>query len=272
MQHRSLSPDAPADLYLPPDDFIDYKLAMTALQRRPLTPDASSGLRPSLGPFFDRLPFELRRMVLEEAFGNRLLRVYHTQEVRVEPESLAMKRQWRHSMNPSKEIIGVDGALNPAPRQPLGAMGWILACRQAYAEGIDVLYSTSKFSLDAEPRRGPTDPRNYTLIYPFCADMPLHCLASITSLYFSCRVSKVSNSEFSLPFELLSSTFPGLRQLHVFLMGPLDEVIPGAVDKFVRSRACRKLEVLYVSVVPWAIGRLRKQSQTSRKQGGKVKR
>ena len=31
----------------------------------------------------------------------------------------------------------------------VGAMGWLLACRQAYAEGIDVLYSTNTFFIES---------------------------------------------------------------------------------------------------------------------------
>ncbi len=31
----------------------------------------------------------------------------------------------------------------------IGAMGWLLACRQAYAEGIDVLYATNTFFLES---------------------------------------------------------------------------------------------------------------------------
>jgi hypothetical protein len=32
----------------------------------------------------------------------------------------------------------------------IGAMGWLLACRQAYAEGIDVLYSTNTFFIEGD--------------------------------------------------------------------------------------------------------------------------
>jgi hypothetical protein len=32
----------------------------------------------------------------------------------------------------------------------VGAMGWLLACRQAYAEGIDVLYSTNTFFVEGD--------------------------------------------------------------------------------------------------------------------------
>jgi hypothetical protein len=32
----------------------------------------------------------------------------------------------------------------------VGAMGWLLSCRQAYAEGIDVLYSTNTFFIEGD--------------------------------------------------------------------------------------------------------------------------
>ena len=60
----------------------------------------------------------------------------------------------------------------------IGAMGWLLACRQTYVEGIDVLYATNTFFIES---RALLDqlfcpvPRTRHLILP-------HRLASITSL------------------------------------------------------------------------------------------
>ncbi|KAK4242826.1 hypothetical protein C8A03DRAFT_28826 [Achaetomium macrosporum] len=175
-QRRPSTPDALSGLHLSPGHFFDHELAeVIPLQRRPLTPDASSRLRPSLGPFFDRLPFELRRMILQESSGNRLVGLCVTPEVKAKEKRPATKRQWKHCSTPRRIILLTEGGQfpreEPDPQSPLGAMRWILACQQAYAEGIDVLYSTSKISLDEGRSMGwLSDPRDNTLLIErFCS-------------------------------------------------------------------------------------------------------
>jgi hypothetical protein len=36
----------------------------------------------------------------------------------------------------------------PKDKIPVGAMGWLLTCRQAYVEGIDVLYGTNTMHIN----------------------------------------------------------------------------------------------------------------------------
>jgi hypothetical protein len=261
-----------------------------ATPHQPPTSDALPNLRPSLGPFFNRLPLELRRKILEEAFGHQLIRVYRTRELKAKWNRPAAPSRWRHSLTPRKPPYATHGQLAGAPRKkpgpppPLGAMGWLLTCRQAYAEGTDVLYSTSKFSLDGEKAmRRRTDARDNTLIHRFCSDLPPRRLASVTSFYLIWQVATPPDfvpdapGEWRydagqlLPFRLVSAVFPGLRQLHVFLMGRMlgtegqlihdrEEAVLGGVDAFVGSAPdCPKLEVLYVSVTPSMMWGLRRK-------------
>lgn len=125
--------------------------------RCPLTPDLPDDLRLSIGPLFDQLPYELRRTILEKAFGNLKLHIFlddgsptnhaarfgHRENKRSAP---AVKR-WRHcpcssgTSGASFTPLWLDNcwsrrALNLGADQSLGVMGWLLACRQAYVVAV----------------------------------------------------------------------------------------------------------------------------------------
>ncbi|KAK3370633.1 hypothetical protein B0H63DRAFT_487336 [Podospora didyma] len=54
--------------------------------------------------------------------------------------------------SPSPELISPPASLGKAKKRcesGVGAMGWLLSCRQAYAEGIDVLYATNTFFIES---------------------------------------------------------------------------------------------------------------------------
>ncbi|KAF2659548.1 hypothetical protein K491DRAFT_689159 [Lophiostoma macrostomum CBS 122681] len=116
-------------------------------------------------PFFQVLPTEIRRQILVEAFGKQRL------HIRLD-RSLPPARKWRkksretwlwasprcHRDAPTLPFLSCiyawdDLCLDRSCKEinyhstmcdhTLGAMGWILASRQAYIEGIDVLYATN---------------------------------------------------------------------------------------------------------------------------------
>ncbi|KFY36953.1 hypothetical protein V494_04920 [Pseudogymnoascus sp. VKM F-4513 (FW-928)] len=156
---------------------------------------------------FQKLPYEIRRQILIEAFGERTLHVdlsHNHPLVRksklqtakhcdlgsnlVRDTELPMDWQWfgcvchrpaewpdgstaRHSLQIDPEwgferamsrpgedncLIGGDNHLTECgpvagEDQPstcfIGVMGWLLTCRQAYADGIDVLFTTNIFHI-----------------------------------------------------------------------------------------------------------------------------
>ncbi|CAG9982001.1 unnamed protein product [Clonostachys byssicola] len=223
---RLQTPDArPADESRPREEFRRYipelaepVPALPAERPRVLTPSASlEDLRDSAADataqssFFQKLPFEIRRRILVEAFGghtihmdlsfdhperpldkaffdgsikhlsnhgnyNRETGLESRQETsRYKVDSSLPKRWiWRSSdchrnppwdrrsdehnkykdraVNASEDrcrLGGVEGhfcQLWPGERPHkcfVGAMGWLLSCRQAYCEGVDVLYGTN---------------------------------------------------------------------------------------------------------------------------------
>ncbi|KJZ70256.1 hypothetical protein HIM_10337 [Hirsutella minnesotensis 3608] len=150
-------------------------------------------------PLFRRLPTEVRRQILQQAFGARTVHmdlvlerpVYkrlagttwprcevnvarHANVAPCEARDRSKPRQWRWSGSVCHRLCfswHLAPAAEFAYRQPLrdscwegwagcdlwpgetpqkcfvGAMGWLLACRQAYCEGVDVIYATNRFHL-----------------------------------------------------------------------------------------------------------------------------
>ncbi|KFY21172.1 hypothetical protein V491_03102, partial [Pseudogymnoascus sp. VKM F-3775] len=84
--------------------------------------------------YFQLLPYEIRRQILTEALGGRTLHV-----------DLTYLNRPAHGQN-YKEYSSADGKRRT--EHSIGAMGWLLACREAYADGIDILFSTNTFHMD----------------------------------------------------------------------------------------------------------------------------
>jgi hypothetical protein len=151
---------------------------------------------------FFQLPYDVRSMILLEAFGDRTL---HVDLVRQE-ESW----QWRGavchrnmSRLPSSQYAWLGPWADPCMQWAyerkgkfpevynVGIMGFLLSCRQAYSEGIDVLYSSNCISIQSEPllRNLPQ------LIQP-------NRLASITSLEVVITAERVNWSHGGPTYEL----------------------------------------------------------------------
>ncbi|KAH6637369.1 hypothetical protein F5144DRAFT_629262 [Chaetomium tenue] len=117
---------------------------------RPLTPTApSQNLVATLG-ILATLPAELRRLVLVAAFGQRTVHLDLRLSRPRREDSLDLLPRYakcEHGLGsaPLRKCASPDHAAPPAWRW----YGCLLACRQAYAEGIDVLYSTNTFFLES---------------------------------------------------------------------------------------------------------------------------
>ncbi|KAL7793043.1 hypothetical protein V8C37DRAFT_379108 [Trichoderma ceciliae] len=105
----------------------------------------------------------------------------------------------------------------------VGAMGWLRSCRQAYIEGVDVLYSTNTFHTASKemilslgsillPARLSSitsvellwDFAPFPSIHPEVVKPPLSDMASLHSF-----------------LNAIPTTFPAIRQLHISLQGRL---------------------------------------------------
>jgi hypothetical protein len=96
----------------------------------------------------------------------------------------------------------------------VGSLGWLLSCRQAYSEGIDILYSTNVFQIEGN-----------TLIKHIPRFLLPQRLNSITSIELLWRLDpslncpETSFSAFHALVERLSDLFPHLTKLHFSLLG-----------------------------------------------------
>ncbi|KAI8940057.1 hypothetical protein NX059_003776 [Plenodomus lindquistii] len=131
--------------------------------RRPLTPTSSS-FSTATSPFF-QLPYDIRHAIILMAFGQRTLHVdivhregtWHWRGgvcIRNFQEVLpSMRYKWlgpcfdacTDGMESRKNTGGILDA------HDIGIMGFLLSCRQAYTEGINVLYSANCISIKTEP-------------------------------------------------------------------------------------------------------------------------
>ncbi|PGH35738.1 hypothetical protein GX50_01451 [[Emmonsia] crescens] len=149
--------------------------------------------------FFQRIPPEIRRIILLYAFGEHIVHMdlhlahplemektrqraskpHHANFPRSADRDISKFREWRwytcvccrkyySPINPSLAQdssscrLAADGCMPHSyhvfssdswpgemfTEYLVGAMGWLLTCRQAYAEGIDVLYSTNKMHIN----------------------------------------------------------------------------------------------------------------------------
>lgn len=113
--------------------------------------------------FFTKLHPELRRQILENAFGYRTVHIQSQRPLTVwrgrrgrrdkAPERLGCV--CRRLVESSYENPGTDHCLHgqwpsETERTWIGVLGWLGSCRQAYVEGIEVLYATNTFHIRAE--------------------------------------------------------------------------------------------------------------------------
>ncbi|KAJ6779432.1 hypothetical protein PWT90_03889 [Aphanocladium album] len=106
----------------------------------------------------------------------------------------------------------------------IGALGWLLTCRQAYAEGVEVLYRYNTFRLNESFALENMD----RIMSPACS-------SQITQLSLSLTMGRprVASDRIAYPrprdavehlpglFELLPATFPNLMRLHLVLAGEM---------------------------------------------------
>ncbi|TPX12564.1 uncharacterized protein E0L32_000741 [Thyridium curvatum] len=141
----------------------------------PPLPQSSSSSSSSSSPFFSLLPAEVRTQILTAAFGAREIHVdlsfnrvatthpHHTAGASYLP---TRTWAWRSSVchrlpdrdyahdecSPGGYQMTCDPA-NDAAADPsacyVGAHGWLLACRQAYAEGLAVLYGSNAWHVQS---------------------------------------------------------------------------------------------------------------------------
>ncbi|KAL6924025.1 hypothetical protein FSST1_001299 [Fusarium sambucinum] len=142
----------------------------------------------------------------------------------------------------------------------IGAMGWLLACRQSYAEGVDVLYQTNTIHLSSE-----------VLIYNLPKLILPQRLAMMTSLEVVWLIdsnicsgkSILKQRDLDTILSILDTHFPRLQRLNLALKLRLYERIPVEIDdmiktldSFVARRAQYLLEPITISLASWAFERL----------------
>jgi hypothetical protein len=137
---------------------------------------------------------------------------------------------------PPESAVGIPGKCT------VGVMGWLLACRQAYAEAIDLLYSTNTFFIESDALLdnlvcpGPAARSTNHLLLP-------ERLARITSLelrwelllfgqpsaswgkgFGAARNTEANRAKLTAQLFHLCSTFPNLRSLVLSFSDPLYNV------------------------------------------------
>ncbi|CAH0038316.1 unnamed protein product [Clonostachys solani] len=230
------------------------------------------------GPLFTHVPAEIRRQILIHAFGGRTIHLDLDFEHR---DSNIGELRWSscvcHSSKPGlphklryddffkpKDRIRTaekrnpldcpsisEGSLSqlcPSPDEcRVGASGWLLSCRQAYAEGIAVLYHTNTIHIDSEILlKGIQDilpPGKLNLISSLEITMNSYG-AYLDSFTGVCR-DATPNSP-SIPF-------PSLSRLHI--MNPSDGhglhfMVPYCVDHLL-GRAVLPTTVVTASSNSW---------------------
>ncbi|UZP43211.1 hypothetical protein NXS19_011027 [Fusarium pseudograminearum] len=110
-----------------------------------------------------KVPLNIRRHILRLAFGDRRLHIsltYWSRNRESKDTQTTAEWDWSGRFCNRPELPGqlpAYVASDPNDRKAtrffqrnIGAMGWLLSCRQNYAEGIDVLYSTNAIFMSGE--------------------------------------------------------------------------------------------------------------------------
>lgn len=200
----------------------DHPLFLSS-SRRPITPTTFD---PPTCLFF-QLPYDIRSLIIFMAFGGR---TFHVDVVDQEgtwqwrscvcfrnfPENLPSARYgWLGPWcDGCTEDMGRDArTLRISNGYEIGIMGFLLSCRQAYTEGIDVLYSANCISIKTEP-----------LLLHLPRLIPHSRLASITSLEMVVEAHSVKqeNGRFSYQLDhlepFLDNAVTHCRHLRKFLV------------------------------------------------------
>jgi hypothetical protein len=142
----------------------------------------------------------------------------------------------------------------------IGAMGWLLACRQSYTEGLEVLYRTNTIHLSSK-----------ALISNLPKLILSHRLTTMTSLEVVWLIDSNVNSGESIPeqrdldhiISILDTHFPRLQRLNLALKLNLYQKVPvkldemiKTLDSFVARRAQYLLEPITISLASWAFEQL----------------
>lgn len=174
----------------------------------PSSSDEALVSKPQLSSkFFTCLSAELRIAILTAAFGHRIVHIFYHDERAKQPKGHPRsirrgKKTAKQDCEPARvssavccrsryaqDLLSLPtmfddrcyGVLETDDSWPaellakirIGALGWLVSCRQAYIEGTDILYSTNTFHINS-----------LTLSAQLPNFIPLQCLATIRSIEF----------------------------------------------------------------------------------------
>ncbi|KAL7907307.1 hypothetical protein GGI35DRAFT_455982 [Trichoderma velutinum] len=135
----------------------------------------------------------------------------------------------------------------------IGIMGWLLSCRQAYVEGIDVLYRTNTIHMSGQ-----------TLILHLSQLLPPQRLSAITSLEIVCPLKLHGAEAGAIPevgllndyLSVFASSLPNLTRLYLALKAkgstarPVDmQSVFKVLDEFVLKTSLREFTVSHAHTV-----------------------
>ncbi|KAM6504864.1 hypothetical protein FSOLCH5_014782 [Fusarium solani] len=105
-------------------------------------------------PFFTKFPPEIRRFIYREAFGDRRVHIVSKETHYITPQknmSMTVSRRWTHHVC-VREILDNDDAAHPhhedKDRSCRLATQILRTCKQAFEEGIHLLYTSNVFAFD----------------------------------------------------------------------------------------------------------------------------
>ncbi|XEV03122.1 hypothetical protein FSHL1_008409 [Fusarium sambucinum] len=188
-----------------------------------------------------KVPPHLRRDILRLAFGGRRLHMGLKLDASLSPcwhssgmvcNRVSLEEEGPMTRGSLKDGPWVDECDSPdQDTESIGIMGWLLSCRQNYAETIDILYSMNTILIYDEPLLTHLT----QLILP-------HRLALITSLEITWPANTTDELE-TLVHHLSLPQFPNLKRLYISLQAhegceaDLNHgSITSALAEFVRNR------------------------------------